>query len=119
MKIIIETDLENFEFWSGAKNTADKINENGGDWEAVEAELELQYPEGITDTALNDLFWFDPEYILQIAGVEEEEEEKEPEDCEIFEEFCDQFATCNSCPLKNVDHCSQYFYELKEGQNND
>ena len=120
MKIILETSLENFEFWSGAKDTAEEIRNNGGDWKAVENEIEEKYPEGITDTQLNDLFWFESELILDIAGVEEEEEEEEykrPEDCETFNEFCDQFATCSICPWKGKE-CYDYFKQLKEGGNN-
>ena len=28
------------------------------------------YPEGLTDTQLNDLLWFDSDWILQNLGVE-------------------------------------------------
>ena len=33
------------------------------------------YPEGLTDTELNDLLWFDADWILENLGIKEEEEE--------------------------------------------
>ena len=33
------------------------------------------YPDGLSDTELNDLLWFEPEQIYDWLGIEEEEEE--------------------------------------------
>ena len=79
MKIYTEKNLAYFEWWSGAKDTAETIEEKLREigWEQLEAILEDQYPDGIDETALNDLLWFEPELIFEWLGIEEEEEEEE------------------------------------------
>jgi hypothetical protein len=42
--------------------------------------IEELYPDGLTDTALNDLLWFDSEFIFESLGINEEEEETEEEE---------------------------------------
>ncbi len=66
MKIVSDISLINFKFWSGGKATVDELTIE--QLERVEAELESLYPEGMTDTELNDMFWFDREQIFQMAG---------------------------------------------------
>ena len=89
MRIYTEKSLANFEFWSGAKNNAEMLSVE--QFEQVEAILEDCYPEGVDETTINDLFWFDFETVLDWLGlalnddgeiidpteVEEEEEEEE------------------------------------------
>lgn len=76
MKIYTETSLADFEPWSGAIYTynrvadADKLDE-------LEQILEEIYPNGIDETQLNDIFWFEDEWIFEVLGMEEEEEEEE------------------------------------------
>jgi len=61
MKIIDEdVDLEDFKAWSGGKETLDKLIEYGTVGKA-QAEIEELFPDGITDTQLNDWLWFDVE----------------------------------------------------------
>ena len=73
MLIKTETNLRNFEAWSGAIETKKIILDAG-----LEAEFEILidelYPEGLTDTELNDILWFDPDWILEALGIKEEEE---------------------------------------------
>lgn len=80
MKIYTECSLENFTPWSGAVDTFDHILEEGG-MRNLEWVLEDLYPDGIDETNLNDIFWFEPEWCFEMAGVsnpyEEEEEEEE------------------------------------------
>ena len=74
MKLYRELDLTRFEPWSGAVNTyntiynADKLNE-------LETLLEELYPDGIEETQLNDLLWFESEWLYECLGISEEEEE--------------------------------------------
>lgn len=84
MTIHTETALRNFEFWSGAKDRADMLTSSQLD--AIETELEQIYPDGMTETELNDLFWFDFDFVCSLIGTseaavfgEEEEEEQEEE----------------------------------------
>lgn len=84
MTIHTETALRNFGFWSGAKERADMLTSSQLD--AIETELEQIYPDGMTETELNDLFWFDFDFVCSLIGTseaavfgEEEEEEQEEE----------------------------------------
>ena len=75
MKISREMNLRNFEAWSGAKDTLNKLIELGK-CEELEGILEDIYPEGMTETQLNDILWFDDEWIFETLGIEEDEEEE-------------------------------------------
>ena len=68
MTIKTEQSLRNFEFWSGAKANAEMMTAE--ELDSVENELEAMYPEGMTDTEINDLFWFDFEYVCELIGLE-------------------------------------------------
>ena len=73
MTIKTETNLRNFEAWSGAVDTK-KIILDAGLEEEFEILIDELYPEGLTDTELNDILWFDPDWILESLGIKEEEE---------------------------------------------
>ena len=75
MKIYSETNLENFEAWSGAVDTLDRVRE-AGKCDELESILEDLYPDGMSETELNDLLWFEPETVFEWLGIEEEEEEE-------------------------------------------
>ena len=70
MKITQDISLYNFEAWSGAKETKEIILNNNKESE-FEYLIEELYPEGITDTQLNDLLWFDSEQIYESLGINE------------------------------------------------
>ena len=38
------------------------------------------YPDGIDETQLNDILWFDSELVYEMLGISEEEEEEEEEE---------------------------------------
>lgn len=88
MKIISETSLANFEYWSGAKDTANRIWEEKGEegFKQLEAILEDLYPDGIDETQLNDLLWFEPETVYEWLGIGDDEDEDEDEEEEEDEE---------------------------------
>ena len=75
MKISREMNLRNFEAWSGAKDTLNKLIELDK-CEELEAMLEDIYPDGISETQLNDILWLDDEWIFETLGIEEDEEEE-------------------------------------------
>lgn len=64
--------LVNFEAWSGAKDTKQTIidNNKADDFDFLIEEL---YPDGLTETALNDLLWFDDDFIFEHLGIEIED----------------------------------------------
>ena len=61
--------FDRFEPWSGAIDAwevlreFDKLN-------TLEYELEELYPDGLDETDLNDLLWFEPEFIYSLVGVD-------------------------------------------------
>lgn len=65
--------------WSGARDTVEKIEDEGKGDEFVSLIEEL-YPEGIDRTALNDILWFDDEWVFESLGIKEEEEEESEDD---------------------------------------
>ena len=71
MKIITETSLFNFDAWSGAIDTQKRIINEGKEAE-FEQLIEELYPDGLTDTELNDLLRFDDKWIFETLGIEEE-----------------------------------------------
>ena len=73
MIIKTETNLRNFKAWSGAIETKKIILDLGLE-EEFEGLIEELYPNGLSDTELNDILWFDSDWILESLGVKEEEE---------------------------------------------
>ena len=68
MKIITETSIDQFKPWSGAVDTFNRIKE-AELLSELESQLEELYPEGMTDTELNDLLWFDEESVYEWLGM--------------------------------------------------
>lgn len=70
--MIVKTDvkLREFEFWSGAKRTADLLDNwiTGDQWEELEENIDALYPDGIDETILNDIFWFEDDFIAELLG---------------------------------------------------
>ena len=73
MTITYELDLNSFKAWSGAKDTLDRIQREGKCAE-LENILEELYPDGMTETELNDLLWFDSESVYEWLGIRSEEQ---------------------------------------------
>ena len=69
MKITMEMSLENFNAWAGAVDTKNKIIE-ANMTEEFEAMIDELYPDGINATELNDLLWFNADWILEALGIE-------------------------------------------------
>ena len=82
MTITYELDLNSFQAWSGAKETLERIQRDGK-CEELENILEELYPDGMTETELNDLLWFDSESVYEWLGIRSEEQiEKEIKEAE-------------------------------------
>ena len=61
--------LVNFDAWSGAVETKETII-NEGRAEQFDNLIEELYPDGLTDTQLNDLLWFEEDWIFEMLGIE-------------------------------------------------
>ena len=137
MKIICETSIENFEAWSGGKDTLNTLIEKGL-CDSLEHHIENDiFPDGCTDTQLNDFLWFENDFIAELLGYrnwedlendEEEEEEEEEINKELateelkeaektgdFKTFCECFSNCEHCPYndraKTVEECEVLWNE--------
>ena len=68
MKITTVTNLRDFSFWAGATDTVKYLSPEQLD--TIEDILCDIYPNGVDDTTLNDLFWFDDDIIAQWLGYD-------------------------------------------------
>lgn len=101
MKIYSEISIADFEAWSGAVNTLDRIIAEDK-CDELEAVLEDLYPDGINETELNDLLWFDGETVLGWLGIRTESEIRSElaEAKEELEEFKQNYA--DDCEDENM-----------------
>jgi len=76
MALVVNVGIDGFIPWSGAVSTWEEIQE-ANKVEDLEFLLEEIYPEGITDTQLNDLLWFESDWIYESLGITEEDEEED------------------------------------------
>lgn len=72
MKIYKEESLTNFEFWSGARDRVKYLTYN--ELEEIEYILEELYPDGVDETTINDIFWFEEDTIAEWLGYNNFEE---------------------------------------------
>lgn len=68
----VEEPLTSFNFWSGAEETVKHLTTS--DIEIVESCLNDLYPNGLTDTMINDFFWFERDCVAQCLGYEDWDE---------------------------------------------
>lgn len=70
MKIVMEIGIEEFEAWSGAIDTKNTIIENNkcAEFDSLIDEL---YPDGLSNSQLNDILWFEDGWIYETLGIEE------------------------------------------------
>ena len=69
MKIYREESLSNFKFWSGAILNAEEFTLE--ELDQITAALEsLDNGDGYDETQINDLMWFEPEYLASLIGLE-------------------------------------------------
>lgn len=83
--------LNGFEPWSGAVDTYEKIRD-AGKLEQLDAFLEEHFNgEYASETDVNDLLWFEEDYVLDSLGIhddeedeyeDEDDEDEDDEDCE-------------------------------------
>lgn len=75
MDVISRTSFADFEPWSGAVDTWERIQE-AGKIDDLENILDGEYSDGIDETELNDLLWFEPETIYDWLDMPTDEQEK-------------------------------------------
>lgn len=101
MRIYTEISLENFEAWSGAKDTLNRIIEEGK-CDELEAILEESYPDGMDETQLNDILWFEEDWLYECLGIRTEDKvyEELEEAKEDLQKILDDFlADCEDMDM--------------------
>ena len=69
MKIYRDESLSNFEFWSGAIANAEEFTLE--ELDRISEELEAaDNGDGYEETQINDLMWFEPEYLASLIDLE-------------------------------------------------
>lgn len=76
MALVVNVGIDGFKPWSGAISTWNEIEE-ANKVDELEYLLEEIYPEGITDTQLNDILWFESDWIYESLGITDEDEEED------------------------------------------
>ena len=66
MKVISEMTLNQFTFWAGAVGNAQMLTYE--EMEMVGDMLEDIYCDGVEDVTLNDLFWFEFDFVCDLLG---------------------------------------------------
>ena len=74
MKLIM--DFSDYQPWAGARDTYALIDCYNKLEELDELITEC-YPDGLTETELNDILWFDSEWVLDSLGIEVDDDELE------------------------------------------
>lgn len=69
MKIYYDMDLKDFDYWGGAVNNVQSMSEE--DLAILQEALEDCFPDGIEATMLNDIMWFEDEWIDEMLGREQ------------------------------------------------
>ena len=116
MKYYVETSLENFEAWSGGRDTLEVLIEKGL-CDTVEACLEDILDGDSSDTTINDILWMERDMIAEWCGfsswealeIGEEEEEETEEEAEEnnFSRWCENWGyNCSGCPYQKFHHLS-------------
>ena len=129
MKYYVETSLENFEAWSGGRDTLEVLIEKGL-CDTVEACLEDILDGDASDTYINDILWMERDMIAEWCGFsswealengeEEEEEETAEEEAEDnnFSRWCaNQSRDCSGCPYQKFHHlsdCETVYYHYQK-----
>lgn len=71
LTITKQLDLTDFKFFAGSKDFADLLTKE--ELNTIQTELESQYPDGISENNLINLFWFRQEYLSSLIGLESSE----------------------------------------------
>ena len=71
MKVYKDMSIMDFDAWSGAVDTKKKIVEAGKE-EAFDELIEEIFPDGIDETKLNDILWFESEWVYDAVGLDED-----------------------------------------------
>lgn len=95
--MLITRDFSEFEPWSGAVETWDRIKQKGKE-DDFESLLEDCYGEYVSETTINDILWFEEDWVFSILGIRSPDDIKEEInnlklDIEPLKEECEELKT--------------------------
>lgn len=97
MKIYTEKNLRNFEFWGGAVDFVTRLTFEQLD--QVETILEEEYPDGMDETTVNDIFWFEQDTIREWLDMPTEDQEDTKEEIDKYNSDFVEWV----CDAQNLD----------------
>lgn len=113
MKIYTEKSLRNFNFWGGAANFASGLTYEQLD--QVEAILEDAYPEGMTDTEVNDIFWFEQDTIREWLGMPTEDQEETKAEIDKYNsDFVDWVCDAGNLDIDDPEDWEEILEQLED-----
>ena len=77
MKLI--TSFIHYQPWGGAVYTYDLIDDHNK-LEELDELITRCYPDGLTQTQLNDILWFDSGWVLRNLGIEDDDNDELEQD---------------------------------------
>ena len=87
MKVYKEiTSLYDFEPWSGAIDTYNKLLKAGKEEELVDHLKQVFAGEDVSETEINNMLWFEPEECFNLVGLDKDGNEKSDEEEEEDED---------------------------------
>lgn len=92
MEYKVECSLDQFNAWSGGKDTLETLIERD-DWEEVQTLIEEVFEETPTETEINDFLWFERDYIAEHLGYSDWEAYENGEEDGEEDEFLDTNGT--------------------------
>ena len=87
MKFIKECSLLDFEAWSGAVDTKERIIAEGKE-EQFDDYIDEMFPNGATETDINDVLWFESESIFEYLNITDDGDDDDDDG---------EFQRCNHC----------------------
>ncbi len=141
MKITKEISLKDFEAWSGARDTLNELTES--ECEQLESVIEELNPDGIDETGLNDILWFENDWIAECLGYKdwehlershkgEDTEEharevlderfpcaKEDGIADLIEQFIEDEWSCEMTDEEIIENCEEYIKDNIDEEENE
>lgn len=72
MQVYSEVSLKEFKFWSYAQEFAQELTTD--ELDHMEFMLEEMYPDGVSATTINDIFWHDKDWVCRMLNYEDYED---------------------------------------------
>ncbi len=69
MRIYEDIDLKEFEPWAGATYTMGRLTWR--ELDTLQEAIEEIYPDGLSTTDVNDILWFETDWIAELLGYED------------------------------------------------